>query len=573
MQRLSVGCERVLSAAVATILILSSVGCKVGPSYVRPQAPVQQEWTDPGSPAIQRGTPELTTWWEVFDDPVLNGLVEQAYHNNPSLQAAGARVLQAQAARAIAIGLLFPQQQNAVGGFNWNQTSENAGITQTTQSRVLTRLGLLRDPAGALLNRAYYGPAIDNRFTNWDLGLSMAWELDIWGRYRRGIEAADANVLASVATYDDVLVSLIADVASNYVLIRTLDEQSAIIRKNIDIQQKAYVIADQRFKGGTRNILDPLQSEALLRDTEALLPAINASAIQTRNALCVLLGIPPQDVGKLLGEERPIPIPPETVAVGVPADLLRRRPDIRRAERLLAAQSAQIGIATTDLYPSFSLNGDLGLSAEYFPRLWQGNSFQVFAGPSFRWAVLNYGRLINNVRVQDAGFQALIGDYETVVLRAQSEVENSVAGLISSRQQIEPLKRSTEVLSKASDISYQQYSEGTADYLRVLTAQQALLQEQLRLIETRASAAQSLISLYRALGGGWQIRECQQMLPDSIKAQMRERTPWGHMIDTDRIQIAPEGAAQPATTQPATTQPAGGPMVESPEASRPTGGA
>jgi NodT family efflux transporter outer membrane factor (OMF) lipoprotein len=561
-----------LALSTPAMLILASGGCMVGPNYTPPQAPVQQQWMDPGSPSIQRGTPELTTWWEVFNDPVLNNLVEGARQNNPSLQAAGVRVLQAQAARAIAIGLLFPQQQDAFGNYTWSQTSENAGAPQVLQSRVLNRAGLITNPLNALLTKAYGQPRIDNQFNNWEFGGSVAWELDLWGRYRRGIEAADANVLASVATYDDVLVSLIAEVASNYVLIRTLNEQSVIIRQNIELQQKALGIAQERFKAGTRTVLDPLQSEALVRDTEALLPAITASTTQARNALCVLLGVPPQDLSELLGEEKPIPSPPETVAIGVPAELLRRRPDIRLAEQRLAAQSAQIGIAITDMLPRFSLTGELGLSAERFPDLFQGNSFEVFAGPSFRWAILNYGRLINNVRVQDAGFQALIGDYETTVLRAQSEVENAIAGLVSAQHQIPTLTRSTEVLSQAAEVSDQQYREGTADYVRVLTAQQSLLQAQLRLIFTRASAAQDLITLYRALGGGWQIRECQEMVPESIKAQMRERTKWGHMIDKDRFQIAP-AEVLPAATQPAATQPAAsGPVVEARETTRSVNG-
>lgn len=547
-------CRGLAARVTWATLALVTGGCMVGPDYAPPQAPVQQEWMDPGSPAVQRGTTELTTWWEIFNDPILNALVERARQNNPSLHAAGARVLQAQAARAIAIGLLFPQQQDAVGGLSWNQTSENAGATQVGQSRVLTRTETITAPVRSFFSRAYGGPAIDNVFHNWEFGLSAAWELDLWGRYRRGIEAADATVLASVANYDDVLVSLIAEVASDYVLLRTLEEELTIVRQNVKYQQDAYTIAEQRFQAGTRNRLDPLQSEALLRDTEALIPTLEASIRQTKNALCVLLGISPQDISELTGPERPIPAPPQTVAIGVPAELLRRRPDIRRAERLLAAQSAQIGIATADLLPSFSLSGGLGLSAEHFSDLFRGNSLQAFAGPSFRWAVLNYGRIENNVRVQDAGFQALIGDYEITVLRAQSEVENAVAGLVSAQKEVVPLSRSSEVLAEAAKISSQQYSEGTADYLRVLTSQQALLEAQLRLVGARASAAQNLVALYRALGGGWQIRENQEMVPERIKAEMRERTRWGGMIDQDRFQIAPPDS-QPGPIQP-TTQPA-----------------
>jgi NodT family efflux transporter outer membrane factor (OMF) lipoprotein len=276
------------------------------------------------------------------------------------------------------------------------------------------------------------------------------------------------------------------------------------------------------------------QAQAHLYDTEAEIPAIEAGIRQTQVALCILMGMPPQDIAEILGEPRPIPTPPETLTISVPAELLRRRPDIRRAERLLAAQSALIGIAAADLYPSFSLTGDIGLAAEHFSDLWRGDSFQAFAGPSFRWAILNYGRIENNVRVQDAAFQAAISDYEALVLRAQGEVEIAIAGLVGAQRQLVPLTGSTDAASRAVDIATQQYKGGIADYIRVLVAQDFLLTEQSRLIRTRGSAAQNMITLYRALGGGWELREGNDLVPAEIKEQMRKRTNWGDMIDSDR---------------------------------------
>jgi NodT family efflux transporter outer membrane factor (OMF) lipoprotein len=519
---------------VLALAALTLAGCMVGPNYKEPSLNIEQEWMDAAHPGVQRGAAELTRWWEVLDDPVLNTLVEQAYRNNPSLHAAAVRVLQAQAARGIAVGLLFPQQQDAKGSYTWNQTSENAGAAKTETNQLVKRLGWIRDPAGSLGQKLTPEPGIDNTFGNYELfGLSVGWELDIWGRFRRGIEAADATILASLANYDDVLVSLIAEVATDYVLLRTAEEHLEIVRQNLQIQQDGYEIVKLRREGGTATELDVAQAETLMHETEAQIPATEASIRQTRIALCVLLGMPPQDITELLGPKRPIPSPPETVRLGVPAELLRRRPDIRRAERLLEAQCANIGIAVSDLYPHFSLNGDIGLSAERFPDLYRGNSFQVFAGPSVRWAILDYGRFENNVRVQDAVFQASIGDYENLVLRAQGEVERAVAGLVGAQQQLTPLTGSVEAASRAVDIAQQQYKGGIANYTTVLVVQQFLLTEQSHLVDTRGLAAQNLIILYRALGGGWELREGNDLVPTDIREQMRKRTDWDGLITVE----------------------------------------
>jgi len=520
-----------------SVLIAAIGGCMVGPDYTEPPVQLENEWMDPGQPGIQRGPAELTHWWKSFNDPILNDLVERAYKNSPPLQAAAVRVLQAQAARGVAVGLLFPQRQEATGGYSWNQSSENSGGPDPRQSDVGNTLSWISDPRGNLVRRAIGDPGVDPSFQNWNVtGLSVGWELDVWGRFRRGIEASDAAVLASLANYDDVLVSLIAEVATNYVFMRTLEEQLGIARKNLKIQADSLGIVRTRREGGTATELDVAQAEGLMYQTEALIPALEASLQQTKVALCVSLGMPPRSIDDLVGQQRPIPSPPETTIVGVPADLLRRRPDIRRAERTLAAQCALIGIAKADFYPSFSLVGDIGLSAEQFSDLWRGSSLQAFAGPSFRWNILNYGRIENNVRVRDAAFQSSISEYDALVIQAQGEVESSLANLVGAKRQIAPITKSTEAAARAVDIANQQYKGGIADYIRVLVAQQFLLTEQLRLNTIRGSAAQSLITLYRALGGGWELREGNDLVSPQIKQQMQQRTNWRGMIDSDRFQ-------------------------------------
>lgn len=525
----------IASCGLASLFLIAFEGCKVGPNYVEPKAPIAAEWLDPAMSSPQREEGVVTRWWEVLNDPILNDLVMTAYRQNPTLHAAGIRVLEAQARRAIAFGLLFPQQQEAFGDFSWNQVSENAGGPTLENSRAQNALGLLTNPGAAIGRRVLGGPGIDSTFHNWQMGFGAAWELDMWGRYRRGIEAADAQILATIANYDDVLVSLIAEVATTYVFLRSLEEQLAVTRSNVAIQRRGFELADTKFKGGTTTGLDPAQAEALLRDTEAQAVDFETRITQTKSTLCVLLGLPPQDLSERLGEQRAIPAVPDSVAVGIPAELLRRRPDIRRAERFLAAGSAVIGVATADLYPSFSLTGELGVSAEHFSDLWRGNSLQAFVGPSFRWAVLNYGRIKNNIRVQDAAYQAQISEYESVVLRAQGEVERAIAGFLGAQRQVVSLTQSVDSAKRAVDLAEQQYRGGIADYTRVLTTQDFLTTEQSRLVATRAAVALNLVALYRALGGGWEIRESQDLVPPAIKEQMQERTRWGEMIDADRV--------------------------------------
>ena len=502
-------CESQIFLLVVLVTVpLWLSGCMmVGPNYIRPPAPTADVWIETGDPAIRRETTDVSAWWTVFNDPVLNTLVETAYRQNPSLRAAGVRVIEAQARRGIAIGQLFPQQQEAFGQATSNEISEN------------------RANRGA--------PGLISDFDDWQVGFDATWELDMWGRFRRSIEATDAELLASVASYDDVLVSLIAEVARNYTLLRTLEGQLAVARENVAIQQRSFDIADAKFKGGTVTELDSAQAASLLHSTEAQIPALESSIRQTQNTLCILLGIPPQDLQPMLGGARSIPIPPAEVAVGIPADLLRRRPDIRRAERLLASQSAQIGVAKADLFPRFALFGTISVAAQDFDDLFKSDSLENFGGPSFRWAILNYGRIQNNVRVQDARFQALIGDYENTVLQAQGEVENAIAAYLGTQRQVNFLSSSVASAARAVELAEFQYREGAVDFTRVLNSQQFLVTEQDRLVFTQGSVALNLVAMYKALGGGWELRIGKDLVPQESKQQMTERTRWDGMLTTE----------------------------------------
>ena len=492
------------TCVVAAAAAISLGGCMVGPNYHTPPAPVADAYLDPGSDSVKRETADLTNWWKVFDDPALHRMVQTAYEHNPTLQSAAVRVLEAQARRGIAYGLLFPQNQLGFGGYTRNRLSQN---------------------------QPNFNPAVHSTFDDWQIGAAATWELDVWGRYRRGIESADAEVLASVANYDDALVTLIGNVATEYVSIRIVQERLAVARANVVVQQRGLDIAETRFRGGTATELDRTQATSLLRDTQALIPEAEAAIRQAQARLCVLLGIPPKDLSDLLGDKQVIPAAPASVAVGIPADLLRRRPDIRRAERTLAAQSARIGIAKADLYPSFSLIGDIRLESSKFADLLQSNSVQGFIGPTFRWAILNYGRIENNVRVEDARYQELIGEYENTVLRAQGEVESFMAGYLGAQKEIGFLNDSVAAAQRAVQVAETQYQGGIADYTRVLNTQDFLQREQDRLVSTRGSMALNLVSLYRALGGGWELRGERVPLDERTKSDMKQRTDWNKMID------------------------------------------
>ena len=287
-------------------------GLKVGPNYDTPSAQVAQQWIDADDQRVRSDSDDPSAWWTVFDDSDLDGLIQCAYQQNLTLREAGCRILQARAQLGLVTGRLFPQTQNAAGDFN-----------RIAASRQL--------PNNQLLTAPFYN--------QWDFGFNLGWELDFWGRFRRAIEAEAANLDASVENYDDVLVTLLGDVAANYVRMRTLQGRIDCATTNVKLQRETLSIVEARFQGGTTSELDVYQARSTLEQTEAQIPELEIELRQTINQLCILLGMPPEKLEARLGPA-PIPTAPVEVAVGIPADLLRRRPDVRRAERLAAAQCA-----------------------------------------------------------------------------------------------------------------------------------------------------------------------------------------------------------------------------------------
>ncbi|HYD47380.1 MAG TPA: efflux transporter outer membrane subunit, partial [Terriglobales bacterium] len=353
---------------------------------------------------------------------------------------------------------------------------------------------------------------------------------------RRAIEAADAELLAAVASYDDVLVSLIAEVATSYTQIRILEERLALARDNVRVQQEGLRIAQARFEEGGTSELDVQQATTLLADTEASIPELQSQLRQSFDRLAVLLGTAPGLLPATLEPAAGIPSAPAAVVVGVPAELLRRRPDVRQAERQMAAESARIGASLANLFPRFELSGTIGLSAENAADLVRGSSLDAIGGPRFDWPILNYGRLINAVRAQDAIFQQAVMAYAATVLEAQREVEDALVAFLRGGERVQLLLRAVAAANRAVEIALIQYREGAADYTRVLTAQQSKLREDDALTSARGAVTLAVIALYRALGGGWEVRQGGDFINEDVQRQMEERSWWGALSDSERRQ-------------------------------------
>jgi NodT family efflux transporter outer membrane factor (OMF) lipoprotein len=502
--------NRVLTVIVCVGLCLG--GCKVGPEYVRPQAEVNPSWLE-SSPALPEEPAEVREWWTVFDDPVLNRLVQEAYEQNLSLRAAGLRVIQARAARGIAVGEFFPQEQEINADYSNNQDSDN-------------------DANGVPFTK----------FKTAGVSFDATWELDFWGKFRRNIDAADAALLASIADYDDVLVTLVAEVGLTYVQIRTFERRIELANLNVALQRQSLKLTQSRFRNGKVTQLDVSEANATLTNTQTNVPALESSLRDAKLSLCVLLGRTPSELEKELAGGTGIPATPAGVATGLPADLLRRRPDVRSAERAAAFQSEQIGIATADLFPSISIAGSAGYEASNANNtslgnnLFDGDSFVWSIGPSLSWPILNYGRIKNNIRVQDAAFQEAAVNYQNTVLQAAAEVESALYGFRKAREQLGYLNQSVASVQQSFELSTIQYKEGETDFLRVDIAAGNLTRQQDSQASVEGLVASNLISAYKALGGGWELRLGNEFIPAETVEEMRSRTNWGNILDPQQDQ-------------------------------------
>ena len=502
--------------------LLATAGCApVGPDFTRPATAVSNQWSDYVREDFQFEPQDSAAWWNVLNDPVINDLVVLSHQQNNNLKIAGLRVLESRAALGIATGNQYPQAQFISGDATALELSESNANT-----------------AGAA----------DLSYQQYNVGVGASWEIDFWGRYANGIAAADAGFLASIAAYQQAQVLLNAAVVSTYVAVRSLEEQLRIAYENTKLQQRSYDIAQVLFDNGADSELDMQQAKTLLLSTQASIPAIESSLKQARNALSLLLGLNPGSVTSRLATGEGIPEIPADTSIGLPADTLRRRPDVRQAELTAMAANALVGVAEADLYPSFSLTGSIGVAAggpgdSDFGDLFDSDAITWSIGPSFVWPFLNYGRIKNNVRVQDARLQQALINYRETTLQASREVEDAMAEFIGARAQHDILEQTVESAKRSNELSTLRYKEGFSDYERVLNAQQALFSQQQRYVSNQGETVLALVNLYKSLGGGWEqnITPTSTIDPETLEI-MDNRTDWGDMLDVENAQnTAPEG--------------------------------
>jgi outer membrane protein, multidrug efflux system len=482
-------------------IALLSACTTVGPDFKRPRVPWLHDWSGGSLESLRIDakslrTTQLQEWWRSFNDPALEQLVAEAQRANPNVKTAGLRIMEARAQLGIAGSALYPQLQQVT--------------------------------ADALRAGEKRAGARDSSATSVSAGFLVGWEIDFWGKFRRGIEAADAAYFASIALYDDVQVLMAAQTASFYCSIRTFEARLVIARENAALQKRSLEIAERLYKGGTESELDVQQATAQYLGTLSTIPLLEAALRQTQNALSILLARPPGPLPEMASGTNVIPQAGLEVIVDVPADLLRRRPDIRGAELQMAAQSALIGVSVADLYPSISLLGSVGVSGTSVRG--SPNVLSWGFGPSLTWNVFDHGRLTNAVLVQDARFQQLYEQYQGAVLQAAREVDDAAVGFAKTGEQVPLLEGSVKAARRSLDIATLQYREGLVDFERVLDSQRVLSAQQDLLATARGNLTQNLIALYKAMGGGWEQGRSRPVLDDVTRETMAQRSNWKGLL-------------------------------------------
>lgn len=456
-------------------------GCAVGPDYRTPETATPDTWNALPETGVRVEGPEapsLAEWWTSFDDPMLATLIEQAIAHNKSVQQARARVVEARARRGAAAGPFFPS------------IDASAGATRTESD---TRFV---DPDEGVIARA------DDEI--YSAGIDAGWELDIFGGQRRAFEAASATLGASEAELRDVLVTLLGDVALNYTTLRTTQARLEFAERNLAAQAELLDITRWRAEAGLATVLDVEQAETSYQQTRAQIPSLESNLVQAMNRLAVLTGQVPGALHDQLSARRPVPTAPAEIVAGVPADVVRRRPDIRAAERRVAAQSAQVGVATAALYPSFSLSGSIGLQSLSASDVLDGSQTDRI-GLSLRIPIFAGGALRQNLRAQYAVLDQAFAAYEEVVLAAFEEVENALTGWTNEQRRREALLLAVDAARRARELALVQYNSGLVDFQTVVTADRQLISLEDSLAVSEGELTSNLIRLYEAVGGGWSV--------------------------------------------------------------------
>ncbi len=473
-------------------LIGIALGCApVGPNYQRvdPSVPAKFGSLEKGiSSGALPDEAMLVSWWKIFQDLVLDSLIERAVRGNLDLQIAEARVRQARALSLVSESKNFPEGQ-AIGSYQRQRRTESGLSGQT-------------GGASGGLSSPFSG--IGQRETDLFLaGFDASWEIDVFGGIRREIEASRADLGASEEALRNALVTLQAEVARNYIELRGQQLRLGIARKEVEIRKDNLELIDARLRAGLVNELDLARGKGELASAESRIPLLENSLRGTFHRLAVLLGQEPLSLVAELEMEKPLPEVPENIPAGLPSDLLRRRPDLRRAERELAASTARIGVSTAELFPKFSLTGSFGYQGTKLEEIPRESSNYWRIGPSFRWSILNFKRITAGVEANKAAREEALARYEKIVLNSLEEVENALIALAREKRRTESLEEAVKANALAFELALERYRAGVQSYLEVLDAETALYNSQDQLAQTRQNRVLALISLYKALGGGW----------------------------------------------------------------------
>lgn len=508
----------IISKLFLPFIVLFTVGCtKIGPEFEHKN---QQELPSAWDANLSQSDASIKDWWKIFNDETLNTLIEKMYEQNFDLKSAGLRILQARAALGISDGLRYPQVQTLSGSA--------AGVRQN-----------------------------GNNFASTGVNFDLGWEIDVWGKYARNIESAEATLYASVASYDDILVTLIAEVARNYINYTTAQERIAFAQSNIIIQKRVTKMTEVQYNAGNVSELDMQQSRTQLYATQAAIPNYELNMIQSRNALAILLAVLPHEIDSILVANKKvanqtekdlfnhkniptfIPVAKLDTDFSVNADIVRRRPDIKVAQLQAQGQSARIGATEAELYPHFSLFGSLGLNINNATNSWTSasNAVGISAGPAFSWNIFQYDRIKNQVRIQDAKLQESLNNYNKTVLQAVQEVSNALNGYTLTMKQLEFNKKAIMASVRAFDISMIQYNNGMVDYQRLLSTVEKLIKQEDIYAVNKGSIATQVVLLYKALGGGWQMHNGNVYVDEKDASVMTKRTDWGDYLDSDNLQF------------------------------------
>ena len=472
---------------VGLLFITGLGGCTVGPNYHSPAVPLPDTWSELPEAGVTAQPVGEMQWWTTFQDPLLDSLIERAVAANFDLRIAQGRLREARALRVAIAADAWPTI-NTGGAYSRRRRSENiAGFTSTTSNG--------SSSSGSVLESNLFQTDFD-----------ATWELDLFGRVRRAVEAADADVGAAEENRRDVLVTLLAEVARNYVELRGLQRELTVANNNVQIQQKTTELTQERFRSGLTSRLDVTQAQAQLATTQSQVPLIESAARQTIHRLGVLLGQVPESLLEDLGPERPIPTVPVKVEIGVPSELLRRRPDVRRAERELAAATARVGVATADLFPRVFLSSNIvGLQSASISDLALASSRFWTAGPTISWPIFDAGRIRARIEVQNAREEQNLAQYEKTVMTSLEEVENALVAYTREQVRRQALLEAVDANIQAVELANERYIKGLGDFLSVLDTQRSLYSTEEQLAQSEQSVAANLIALYKAVGGGWEM--------------------------------------------------------------------